>query len=114
MSTPNSPDNIIHPSVKSFQSEVLESDLPTLLDFWAPWCPPCRLLKPELEKMAPELVGRANVAFVNVDDHPAIAEAFQVSGIPALYIIKGGKVIDAWTGYSPRASVLQRLESHLA
>lgn len=105
--------NIVQPSESSFQSQVLDSPLPTLVDFWAPWCPPCRMLKPELERLAPDLAGRANVAFVNVDEHPQLAEAFRVSGIPAVFIVKGGKVVDAWTGYAPRATILARLEPHL-
>lgn len=105
--------NVLHPSESSFQAQVLDSALPTLVDFWAPWCPPCRMLKPELERLAPELAGRANMAFVNVDEHPGIAEAFHVGGIPAVFIVKGGKVVDAWTGYTPGAAVRARLEPHL-
>lgn len=105
--------NILNPSEASFAAQVMESDLPTLVDFWAPWCPPCRMLKPELERMAPEFVGRANIAFVNVDEHPGVAEAFEVSGIPALFVIKRGRVVDAWTGFTPRSAVAARLETHL-
>ncbi len=102
--------NILHPSESSFQIQVLESALPTVVDFWAPWCPPCRLLKPELERLAPEVAGRANIAFVNVDEHPGIAEAFGVSGIPAVFVVQAGEIVDSWTGYMPRAAVLARLE----
>jgi thioredoxin 1 len=110
----DSASNILNPSEASFQSEVLESSVPTLVDFWAPWCPPCRLLKPELERLAPELTGRANIAFVNVDEEPAISQAFGVSSIPALFVVKGGKVIDSWTGYLPKAAVADRLSKHLS
>lgn len=106
--------NIVQPSESSFQSQVLGSPLPTIVDFWAPWCPPCRMLKPELERLAPELAGRANIAFVNVDEHPQLAEAFRVSGIPAVFIVKGGRVVDSWSGYAPRAAILAKLEPHLA
>lgn len=106
--------NIVQASEASFKSQVLDSSLPTLVDFWAPWCPPCMMLKPELERLAPDLAGRAQVAFVNVDENPRLAEAFNVSGIPALFIVKGGKVVDAWAGYAPRATVLARLTPHLA
>jgi hypothetical protein len=68
---------------------------------------------PELAALAPELEGKVRVAFVDVDAEPAIAEAFQVRGIPALFLLKDGEVVDAWTGYSPRAAVKQRLESHV-
>ncbi len=105
--------NVLHPSLETFEAEVMASGLPTLVDFWAPWCPPCQMLKPELERLAPELEGRANVAFVNVDEHPGLAEAFRVSGIPALFVLKGGRVVDAWTGYQSRKSVLGRLQAHM-
>jgi thioredoxin 1 len=98
--------NVLHPSLDTFEAEVMSSELPTLVDFWAPWCPPCLMLKPELERLAPKLVGRANVAFVNVDEHPGLAEAFRVSGIPALFVLKGGRVVDAWTGGTSRAGRL--------
>lgn len=106
--------NALHPSPASFESQVLKSPVPVIVDFWAPWCPPCRMLKPELERLAPELAGRAGIAFVNVDEHPQLAEAFNVSGIPAVFIVKGGRVVDSWTGYAPRAAILARLEPHLA
>lgn len=105
--------NILHPSESSFRAQVLESAVPTLVDFWAPWCPPCRMLKPELEKLAPHVAGRANIAFVNVDEHPGLAGAFRVQGIPAVFIVKGGKVVDAWTGATTQAAVRARLEPHL-
>ncbi len=106
--------NVLHPSESSFESQVLRSPLPTLVDFWAPWCPPCRMLKPELERLAPDVAGRANIAFVNVDEQPRIAEAFGVSSIPAVFVIKAGKVVDAWTGYVPRATALEKLRPHMA
>ncbi|MCE7972790.1 MAG: thioredoxin [Leptolyngbya sp. PLA1] len=105
--------NVLHPSLESFETDVMASSLPTLLDFWAPWCPPCLMLKPELERLAPELAGRANVAFVNVDEHPGLAEAFRVSSIPAVFVLKGGRVVDSWTGYQSRRSVLGRLQPHM-
>jgi thioredoxin 1 len=98
---------------QNFDREVVQSGVPVLLDFWAAWCPPCRMLKPELAALAPELEGKVKVGFVDVDAQPDIAAAFQVRGIPALFLMKDGEVIDSWTGYSPRAAVKQRLESHV-
>ncbi len=103
----------LHPTTRSFAKEVLESDRPVLVDFWAPWCPPCRMLKPEVERLAAELEGRARVAFVNVDEEPQLAEMFGVTSIPALVIVKGGRPVDAWTGYAPRDAVRARVEKHL-
>lgn len=110
---PQNTPNVLNPSESSFEAQVLASGVPTLVDFWAPWCPPCMMLKPELERLAPELAGRANVAFVNVDEHPAIAQAFGVGSVPALFVVKNRAVVDGWVGYSPRAAIMARLEPFL-
>lgn len=104
----------LHPTAKTFASLVLESDTPVLVDFWAPWCQPCLMLKPELERLSTELGGRAKVAFINVDEEPELAELFGVSSIPALVVMKGGKPVDAWTGFANRAAVLARMAPHLS
>jgi len=103
----------IHPTAASFDDEVLGSGVPVLVDFWATWCPPCQLLKPEVERLAAELHGRARVALVNVDQEPELAARFGVSSIPFLMIIKDGQRVDTWTGYSPRGTILARIEPHL-
>ncbi len=107
---PSTPSDAIHPTIDTFDKDVLRSSIPVLVDFWAPWCPPCRMLKPELERLAAELSGRATIAFVNVDEQPQLATAFNVNSIPALAVIKDGKVVDAWTGYLPRAAILARMQ----
>lgn len=105
--------NTIQVTADNFDHEVVQSAVPVLIDFWASWCPPCRMLKPELQALAPELAGRAKIAFVDVDENPEIAEAFGVHGIPALFVMKGGEIVDQWTGYAPRATVKARLEQHV-
>jgi thioredoxin 1 len=108
------PANILHPTTASFDSDVGSSSVPVLVDFWAPWCPPCRALKPELQKLAAEVGDHAKFAFVNVDEEPQLASEFGVSGIPALMIVKDGQVVDSWTGYAPKAAVLARLQKFIA
>ncbi|MFM7261243.1 MAG: thioredoxin [bacterium] len=97
----------------NFDAEVVRGSTPVLLDFWASWCPPCRMLKPELAALAPELTGKVRIGFVDVDAEPEIASAFAVRGIPALFLMKDGEVIDSWTGYLPRAAVKERLAQHV-
>jgi thioredoxin 1 len=97
----------------NFDAEVVRGTTPVLLDFWAEWCPPCRMLKPELAALAPEMAGRVRIGFVDVDAEPEIADAFGVRGIPALFLVKNGEIIDSWTGMQPRAAVKARLEQHV-
>lgn len=104
----------LHPTAETFDEEVLQSDVPVLVDFWAPWCPPCMMLKPELEQLAADLGGRARIALINVDEEPELADMFDVSSIPALMIVKQGRRVDAWTGYAPRPVILERIEKHLS
>jgi len=108
MSNPTS--NILHPTMASFKAEVLDATEPVLLDFWAPWCPPCRALKPTIEQLAREVEGKAKVAFINVDEQPELAEQFRVESIPALFIVKGGKVVDSLVGMAPKPTLLARLQ----
>jgi thioredoxin 1 len=105
--------NAINVTAETFDRDVVQSSVPVLIDFWAEWCPPCRMLKPELKALAPELEGRAKIAFVDVDSEPEIASAFGVRGIPALFVMKDGEIVDQWTGFAPRAAVKARLEPHI-
>ncbi|MFO0829416.1 MAG: thioredoxin domain-containing protein [Phycisphaerales bacterium] len=102
---------ILHPTARTFEHDVLHSSQPVLVDFWAPWCSPCRMQKPEIERLVGELEGHARIAFVNVDEEPELARQFNVRGIPALMIVKGGRVVDAWTGYTTRPALMARLEA---
>ena len=104
----------LHPTAASFEDQVIRSARPVLVDFWAPWCPPCVMLKPEVERLAEVLRGRAKVAFVNVDEEPELASMFDVTGIPAMMVFKKGRRVDAWTGFVPGSAILARLERHLA
>ena len=92
-----------------FEGEVLDSRLPVLIDFWAPWCGPCRAVAPVLDEIAGEYAGRLTVAKVNVDEEPGIAGAFAVRSIPTLVVLHDRKVLAATTGALPKAALIAAL-----
>jgi len=94
----------------SFQQEVLNaSGPPTLVDFWAPWCGPCRIVGPIVDQLAAESSGRYRVAKMNVDDNPVTASRYQIASIPTLLIFKDGAVIDRIVGAHPKQTLVERL-----
>jgi thioredoxin 1 len=96
--------NLIELSENSFETEVLRSDLPVVVDFYAPWCGPCKMLAPILEQLATEFQGRIKFAKANVDDTPELAAAHQITGVPTLALFRGGEPIDALVGLvAPKA-----------
>ena len=86
----------------NFEKEVLKSDLPVLLDFWATWCPPCRMLAPVVEQIAEEYEGRVKVGKVNVDEEQELAAMFRVENIPTVVVMRNGKLTDTLVGYHPK------------
>ena len=90
---------------KTFQDEVLGADVPVLVDFWAEWCGPCKMIGPALEELATEFEGKLKVAKVNVDENPNLPAQYGVRGIPALFMFKGGEVVSNRTGAAPKASL---------
>lgn len=94
----------------NFESEVLGSREPVLLDFWATWCPPCRMLSPVIEEIAKEYAGRAKVGKVNVDEEPELAAMFRVENIPTVVVMKGGKIAETAVGYRSREQIAGMLD----
>ncbi len=98
---------------KTFASEVLNAKTPVLVDFWAPWCGPCRQLSPIIDEIAKEFAEKIEVYKCNVDDNPEIPSQFGVRGIPSLMIFKDGKLIDSKVGALPRASLTEWITKNL-
>ena len=97
----------------TFDGEVLQSDKPVLVDFWAPWCGPCRMISPLVDELSKEYEGRVKIAKMNTDDNAQVATRYKISAIPTLLFFKGGKVADQLVGVHPKPEIKKRLDSML-
>lgn len=107
-------DNMVELTDETFAKDIASCEQPILVDFWAPWCPPCRMVAPVLEALAADYAGKVKIAKLNVDDNPRTAGAFGVASIPTMILFKGGEVVDMIVGAQPRASIEGVLKKHLA
>lgn len=98
---------------QNFDSEVLKSPLPVLVDFWAPWCGPCRLISPIVEELSKEYEGKLKVVKLNTDDNPDTATNYHISGIPSLLLFKDGQVADQKVGAVPKAMLQDMVSQHV-
>jgi thioredoxin 1 len=105
--------NIVHATDSSFDNDVMKSDLPVLVDFWAEWCGPCRMLSPILDDIAKEYSGKIKVVKVNVDESNQTAAHYGVRGIPTILLIKSGQVIGTKVGNLPKSQLTSFIDSNI-
>jgi len=106
--------NVVHVSDANFEQEVLKSPQPVLIDFWAPWCGPCKAIAPVIDELAGEYAGRLKVVKINVDDNPEVPARYGVRGIPNLLIIKAGEVKQQIVGAVPKVQLVRAVDNALA
>ena len=106
--------NVLVFTDQNFQTDVLQSDQPVLVDFWAPWCGPCKMIAPTIEALATEYSGKVRVGKVNTDENPGMATNYGVSAIPTVMLFKGGQLVDRFVGVVNKAKLTASLDSQLA
>jgi len=105
--------NVVEFSDAGFESDVINSDQPVLVDFWAPWCGPCKLLTPTIEALATSFAGKARVGKVNIDNNPEVASSLGISSIPTVILFKGGQIVDRFVGVTPLSKLSAAIDKQL-
>lgn len=105
--------NLVQLQDTTFDREVLQANVPVLVDFWAPWCAPCRAIAPTLEEIADAYAGRIKVAKMNVDEHTRVASQYQIHAIPTLLLFKNGQVVQQFVGAVAKSRIVQAIEAAL-
>lgn len=104
---------VLHTTDATFEADVLRSDIPVLVDFWAPWCGPCKMIAPVLDELAPEFAGKAKIVKINVDENQLVAGQFGVRSIPTLLLMKNGEVVATQVGALPKGQLTNFINQHL-
>lgn len=97
----------------TFEQEVLKAEIPVLVDFWAPWCGPCKAIAPVVEDLSKEYEGRLKVVKLNTDENPKTAQAYSIRGIPSLYVFKTGQVVEQVVGAVPKSALATAINKHV-
>ena len=106
-------DKIIHLTAANFKDTIATATTPVLVDFWAPWCGPCKMIAPILEELATELTGKLTIGKVNVDDHGELAAQYGIRAIPTMLLFKGGQLADQYVGMMDKASLKAKISAKL-
>ena len=107
-------ENVKDVSDSNFESDVLQSDRPVLVDFWAAWCAPCRMLAPTVEAVAEKYAGNARVVKLNVDENPSVSQRYGIKGIPTLILFKGGKEEERVVGATSKEAIARMIDKHVS